>query len=234
MSAKWPDFLRRAAACGQFLAWAYPTSSEEALVTQPSESLGPLAEFTALRQEIDQRISRKYAMVMTQLTLSGAIFGFVLGDARRVPLLLVVPISSYVLCSHFIRQARWVAHIGTYIRLDLSPRVPGGLHWGDWLRDHPPIFGRTFPRFLWVAPLLLTFPGISLLSLIWTATAMLGSHRSLSGLIVPGALWLFDLGITGLSAALSIEVIQRHWSHHDLPTARRVRPGGRRPIGRGA
>lgn len=186
-------------------------------MTCPSESEGPLAEFAALRQEIDQRISRKYAMVMTQLTIAGAIFGFVLGDSKRAPLLLIVPVSSYLLCSYFIRQARWVAHIGYYIRAELSPRVPGGLRWGDWLRANPPVFGRTFPRLFWLAPLLLNFGGVSLLALTWATVAIL--RTSASAPIIWG-IWMlltFDILITVLSVILTIDVIRVHWSTYDTP-----------------
>lgn len=47
------------------------------------DSKGALAEFTALRQEIQQRAQMQHQLLSLQLTLSGAVIGFSLSDSGR-------------------------------------------------------------------------------------------------------------------------------------------------------
>src|SRR5947207_5767304 len=115
---------------------------------------GPLAEYGKLRDEIESRSARQQNLVTTQLTIAGAVFGFALANAARTPLLLVIPIMSYLLCTITISQARWVGLVSAYISLYLSDKIPGGLYWETWV--HNPKVRR---RSLWTLPMLLTFPG---------------------------------------------------------------------------
>lgn len=54
--------------------------------------------------------------------------------------------------------------IGAYIRDELSHRVPGGLNWERWIRAKE---WRTDRAISWTIPLLITFPGVSLISETW-------------------------------------------------------------------
>jgi hypothetical protein len=122
------------------------------------------AEFAALRQEIDSRLGRQHNLFMTQLTLAGAVFGFALASPGRSTVVLVVPFSSYLLCSRFVAQSHGMEQLAIYIREDLSGRVPGGLHWEQWRVDHS---HRGALR--WLSSHLIGFAGASLLAVAWTA-----------------------------------------------------------------
>jgi len=169
---------------------------------------GPLAEFVALRQEIDDFRRAQFQILALQLTITGAVFGFVLSAANISALLLVLPISSYLLCGRYVAQ-----HLGTlidalYIRVELSPRIPGGLGWEAW-RHGPAVsrLGLPLQRRLWLStiPLLLGFPGSAILALAWSASLFL----PLSGPLTPGeaglaAVWLIGTTATVASAWLLI------------------------------
>lgn len=56
--------------------------------------------------------------------------------------------------------------VAKYIKEELATRVPGGLNWEAWLeaqqRERPHLLGFTLPH-------LLTFVGVGVLALAWTA-----------------------------------------------------------------
>lgn len=170
---------------------------------------GPLAEFSSLRQEIDELKRTQFQILALQLTAAGAVFGFVLSVASKSPLLLVLPVSSYLLCGRYVSE-----HFGTllaahYIRAELSPRVPGGLRWEAWLRsDHQ--FKHVLPRRALVStlPLLLGFPGTGALALAWSFEPIYmpvdGIWNSGRGGLV--AVWLVGLAATGISAWLLVRM----------------------------
>jgi hypothetical protein len=125
---------------------------------------GALAEFAALRQENEGKIKTQQQMLSLQFTVSGAIFGRVISRADVTALLLVVPISSFLLAGRFVSQHYGIHRIGRYIREELDPRVVGGLGWETWIRRNP----RTGRLVGWTLPLLITFPGPALAALAWT------------------------------------------------------------------
>src|SRR5262249_48999038 len=97
--------------------------------TDPSKDRsfeGPLAEFRALRQEIEDPIKAQHQILSLQLTLTAAIFGFVISRSGLTPLLAIVPISSYLLCGRLVSQHVGTVHASEYIMSELSGRVPGG------------------------------------------------------------------------------------------------------------
>jgi hypothetical protein len=164
---------------------------------------GPLAEFVALRQEIQERVKAQQQLIALQLTLSGAVFAYALSRPGLSALLLAVPFSSYLLCGRTVAQHFGTLRVAEYIRDELSSRVPGGLRWEAWIRREP-----RSPNILGFAlPHLLTFVGASVLSLAWTfGHAFMRDGISLApkaGLI---ALWLLGLAVTGLSAALVLQM----------------------------
>lgn len=96
---------------------------------------GPLAEFSALREEIQARVKAQQQMLSLQLTLSGAVFGFAISQPGKTALLLIVPFSSYLLCGRLVAQHFGTLRVAKYIKEDLSDRVPGGLRWEQWLEQ---------------------------------------------------------------------------------------------------
>jgi hypothetical protein len=129
----------------------------------PTDNSATIAEYASLRGEIDSRAKYQQQILALQLTLTGAIFGFALSRASLTGLLLVIPASSYLLCGRYIAQRTAIRQISTYIRDVLDRRVAGGFGWVAWSRNNPRI-NRSVD---WLVPMLLTFPGASVLALGW-------------------------------------------------------------------
>jgi hypothetical protein len=124
---------------------------------------GPLAEFTALRAEIDRRSASQWTVVTVQIGIAGAVFGFALSGRHRELLLLVIPFATYMTLARYVSQMVHLKLIGRYIRTELSPRVPGGLGWEEWrLTNLRPsdlsVFGRL--HLAWTV-----FPAVSVLAI---------------------------------------------------------------------
>jgi hypothetical protein len=98
---------------------------------------GSLAEFAALRQEIDRRNLVRHALFVLQLTSAGAIFSFALSGQTHSSFLLIVPISTYVLCARYVEQQHGIQRVASYIKNELSNRVAGGLGWEARQVKHP-------------------------------------------------------------------------------------------------
>jgi hypothetical protein len=172
---------------------------------------GALAEFATLRTEIDSRSKFQQQILALQLTLTSTIFA--LGLSRPVPvgILMIVPLSSYLLCGRFVGQRTAIRWASRYIVERLSPRVPGGLGWTRWTAENR----RPDRLFDWFIPLIICFPGASLLALGWTANLVFGTSHAVwvtVGLIV---VWLAGL----FAAAMSVYLLSRVFAdrHPVLP-----------------
>lgn len=164
---------------------------------------GPLAEFAALRVEIQERVRTQQQMLSLQLTMSGAVFGFTLSQRGMIALPLIVPFISYLLCGRLVAQHFGTLRVAEYIKDHLSCRVPGGLEWEQWLRRRP-----RSPHFLgWGLPLILAFVGSSVLALGWTFSYVFLQSRILN---LPYAslilLWFLGLTVTILSTVLLLQM----------------------------
>lgn len=126
---------------------------------------GPLAEFGALRSEIELRAKHQNQIVIFQLTMNGAVFSFALTRPSLLLSVLIVPFSSYLLCGRYAAAHRAITRIARYIRDDLSDKVPGGLGWEQKTRTEP----RRGRFFGWLVPFMLAFPGASAVALGWTS-----------------------------------------------------------------
>jgi hypothetical protein len=168
---------------------------------------GPLAEFSALREEIQERVKAQQHMLSLQLTLSGAVFGFAISRPGMTALLLIVPFSSYVLCGRLVAHHFGTLRVAKYIGEELHGQVPGGLRWEEWLEQqqcrHPHFLGSALP-------LLLTFVGASVLALGWTIGYVFVRDGidvlPRTGLVI---MWLVGVGIAGLSAMLVLQMVGR-------------------------
>jgi hypothetical protein len=167
---------------------------------------GPVAEFQALRGEMDMWVREQQIFFTTQMTFAGVVFAFALADKSRVPLLLIVPAFSYILSARFVANQEEILRIAKYIREDLSKRVPGGLLWEQWIIDNKP----RRRAFYWLSPNLFAFAGASIASLAYSATYIFGT--GLSDAYGPGLLiaWLIDLAVTTVSAYLIYTSNQVH------------------------
>lgn len=166
---------------------------------------GPLAEFAALREEIQERVRAQQQLLSLQLTVSAAVFGFAITQAGMTILLLIVPFSSYLLCGRLVAQHFGTLRVAKYIMEELSGRIPGGLHWEQWLRrqsSSPHLLGFTLP-------LLLTFVGTGVLSLAWTAGSVLRDSVVVAPRVGLMVLWFLGLVATGLSTVLVLQMSGR-------------------------
>lgn len=172
-----------------------------------------IAEYTSLRSEIDGRAKYQQQILALQLTLTSAIFGFALSRARLTEILLIVPISSYLLCGRYIAQRTAIRWISTYIRDVLDERVGGGLGWIAWSRINP----RPDRSTDWLVPMLLTFPGASLLALGWAFPLPFYQHH----VAVAARIGLIGLWLVGaFGAAMAARMIVRvYLDRADVTTA---------------
>jgi hypothetical protein len=155
-----------------------------------------LAEFAALRNEALQAFSMQWNIIALQLTATSVLVSFSLTNRSRTGFLLIIPIVSYILNGRYLRSERLVVLIATYIMSDLSPRVPGGLKWEEWLR------GRSSPNQIlrWFAHGPLVFSVISIITLAWTVPYILHAAKlSTADRWMLGTVWLLDLALTIIS-----------------------------------
>jgi hypothetical protein len=94
-----------------------------------------LAEFAALRSEVLQAFSMQWNTIALQLTVTGVLFSFSLTSRARTGFLLIVPMVSFILNGRCLRSERLILTVAVYIMNELSPRVPGGLRWEEWIRS---------------------------------------------------------------------------------------------------
>ena len=162
-----------------------------------------LAEFAALRAEILQALSMQWNVVALELTATGVVFSLAL-SRRNYFLLLVLPIVSYALGNSYLSSFYSMQRLGSYIREELSPKLPGGLLWEEW---HMKLPGRQYINLLQktgltsaYAPLPAMFPTISVVALAWVSPYIIfDNHVSLLNRLFLGFIWILCLVATCLS-----------------------------------
>lgn len=163
-----------------------------------------LAEYTALRTEVDRRATVQWNVLALQLTSTGVIASLAISHTSEIALLLVIPLSSYMLGSRYILHDFHLKLISRYIRDSLSGRLGGHLAWEGWKISQ--ITPQVGPQG-WLAPTAwnllhptrLAFEGVAWLALLTAGLAAAYSWRDKSpawGLIFGFAL-LWILGALG-------------------------------------
>ena len=166
---------------------------------------GPLAEFATLRQEIERRTVVQHALFVLQLTASGAVFSFAFTGTGHSGFLLIIPISTYMLCARYVEQQYGIRRAATYIKDELSDRVPGGLGWEAWQLANPHfVAGSTVRR---ANALMITFPLIGLATLVWTVGTAFGNVLRLSVMDRVGLDVVWALGVIAVATC-----VQMVWS----------------------
>lgn len=99
---------------------------------EPDKVQISLAEYSALRAEIDRRAGLQWNVLALQIGSAGAIASLAIASSSRVALLLLVPAVSYMLGSRYILHDFHIKLIHRYIATDLAPRLDGGLRWEGW------------------------------------------------------------------------------------------------------
>jgi hypothetical protein len=141
-----------------------------------------LAEYAALRTEVDRRATVQWNVLALQLTSTGVIAGLAISHASDIALLLVIPLSSYMLGSRYILHDFHLKLISRYIRDSLSGRLGGHLTWENWKISQ--LTTEAGPRG-WLTPAVwnllhptrLAFEGVAWLSLLTAALAAAYSWR---------------------------------------------------------
>ena len=91
-----------------------------------------LAEYSAMRSEVDQRTSVQWNVIAPQITSTGVIASLAISRVADIVLLLVIPLLSYMLGTRYILNDYHINLINRYIRISLSPRLQGQLAWEGW------------------------------------------------------------------------------------------------------
>jgi hypothetical protein len=155
------------------------------------ESQGPLAEYVALREELVYCLQNLGQILTLQLTAAGAILSLVVTQAALRGLALIVPLLSYALLARAVSLGQRIRDIATYVRDNLSQRIPGGLRWEDWIRQRT-----KRDLFLTLSGRFLTFPGVSFLALGWAFGFVFLSPSS-SAMVKIGLATVWTLGLCG-------------------------------------
>jgi hypothetical protein len=165
-----------------------------------------LAEYTALRAEVERRAGIQWNVFALQVTAAGAVAGLTLSAASGFALLLVVPLSSYMFGARYILHDFHIKLIGRYLSESLAARLDGALQWDSWKAAESGDGKRqrlgAVVGWSVMHPTRLAFEGVAILALIAAAGAAIytWSHRpAAAGLIVGFVLlWLLGAVVTVL------------------------------------
>jgi hypothetical protein len=151
----------------------------------PKRSESELAEFSALRQEIEYRTNAQLALISLNLTAVGTLAGFFLSNQADPLLLLLLPILCPAIGMLWLDHAFTIQNIGGYIKDHL------GFGWEELVRTQE---RRKILRFfVFGTPILLMFAGVPVFALIfpWSSlkSAWTWSLWSSGVVLVAGFLW---------------------------------------------
>jgi hypothetical protein len=109
-----------------------PLSEEEA--DKSTIVQAALAEFSAVRGEIQSRSAHQWTLVGLSVTVTAAVLGFVIPQGADPRLLLVLPLITPSLGMLFIDHAYNIRNLGSYIGKCLSPLIVRTTGSADLLR----------------------------------------------------------------------------------------------------
>lgn len=192
-----------------------------------------LVEFGAFRNEILSRQGHQHALLTVQIAVAGAIFSFALSAANRSTVLLVVPVATYMVTGRYVAHSFANRSIGRYIRTQLSVKLPGGLGWEEWLDQQR----AAVRRFGGLDPLLISFPGVSVLAIVSVLPHLTGLEASLTSALL-WAGWVLGIVLTAVSGRLVwrirddsfLRIMRRGHDGQSGGTTRRALLDGRAPL----
>src|SRR5256885_4130513 len=91
-----------------------------------------LAEYGALRTEVERRATAQWNVFALQLASAGAIASVAISAASNFALLLLVTLSSYLFGSRYILHDFHIKLIRRYVRESLAGRLDGHIQWETW------------------------------------------------------------------------------------------------------
>ena len=79
-----------------------------------------LAEYSALRSDVDRRVNLQWNVVALQVTSAGVIASLAISRAAGIALLLVIPLLSYMLGQRYILHDYYISLISIYSRFPIG------------------------------------------------------------------------------------------------------------------
>jgi hypothetical protein len=178
------------------------------------------AEYTALRQQINDQIGMRQTILTLQLTIAGALYSFALAQPGHLKYLLLVPFTTSMLFFRLVEQYYGTREAALYIQNKLSPRVRGGFGWEAWRRENtirPGGRGGRIARLtLGSSPYIVSFHAISAAALIWAIpfTFIPGQYRPPIESVGLGAVWIFGALVTLATIGVGVQ-LQRAFNSSD-------------------
>lgn len=216
-----PDGRTRQASLSHLVLWRHnrlvgqPRDGSEQLNVPPagkaeadtgSETGIMLAEYSALRAEVDRRANVQWNVFALQIGSAGVISSLAISSVSNIALLLLVPLSSYMLGGRYILHDYHIKLISAYIRDSLSHRLHGHLQWERWktARLQPDVGKRrwfTVTGWNMLHPTRLAFEGVALLALGTSilAAAYAWRDNAPQWYLILGFALLWSLGATATS-----------------------------------
>jgi len=164
-----------------------------------------LAEYSALRSEVDRRANVQWNVVALQITSAGVIASLAISRTADIALPLVIPLLSYMLGTRYILHDYHIRLITRYISDSLSGRLNNHLAWEAWKANQmrPDVEPRrwlTATGWNRLHPTRLAFEGVASLALLAAAFAAIYAWRDKSpswGLILGfSLLWILGASAT--------------------------------------
>jgi len=179
-----------------------------------------LAEYSALRAEVERRCTIQWNVVALQITSAGTIAGLAISRVSNLALLLLIPLLSYMFGARYILHDYHIKVISRYFRESLSGRLGGQLQWDGWKKKNftDKADNRWFSTTGWKSshPTRLSFEGVAVLALF--AAALAAPHYWST---VPHAWYIVaGFGTCWLVGAVATWLLHRAFekSRHDDPT----------------
>lgn len=147
------------------------TVAKPSVTSTESKAEAMVTEYSTLRDEISRRANIQWNIVALQVTSAGVISSLAISSASHVALLLLVPLTSYVLGSRYILHDYHIKLIGEYTSGSLSLRLNGAFEWERWKsrRVNVDKKSRRYPvavRWRMAHPTRLAFEGVAMLALL--------------------------------------------------------------------
>lgn len=172
-----------------------------------------LAEYAALRAEVDRRANVQWNVLALQLTSTGVIASLTISHVSDIALLLVIPLSSYILGSRYILHDFQMKLISRYIRDSLSGRLRGHLAWESWKASQiPPDLHwrwRTVTGWNLLHPTRLAFEGVAWLALLTAGLAAAYAWRNTA----PGWGLILGFALLWVLGTLATYSLHRSFNH---------------------
>jgi hypothetical protein len=161
-----------------------------------------LAEYAGLRAEIERRTNLQWSVFALQLASAGAITSVAISTAGNLALLLMIPVSSYMLGSRYILHDFHIKLIRRYLRDESDLRDVLG--WERWRREElSGVVGkRRFGVLGWnvLHPTRMAFEGVAILALlaVLVAVSFLWTSRAPGWGVVAGGVagWVLGAAVT--------------------------------------